>query len=610
MATNNNGIIYYKLDSYAHGYPGDITKNCGLRGEEIDGNFNFLRGNDIASISFDDNGIHLTKLNGERLTAKPSGTPEYGFQYDSNSGTLVIDTPNGETIKLDGFKVTTNVYHDFTLTGNGSAGRPLAVSNNSKTGRYRPAIKLIDTINTNETLPTENLTKHDRYVTKEKISRFGRLYSLADIYGNEEKEGISDRLKNIGCGWHIPSKAEWDTILDAIDCALPKGQKHSDNYHSNVEVGEFAGAALKASHETKFGTDGYWKPTTDGKVYAEDKYGFTIYPVGYCGNRGTYYEDSFGETAAFWTCSEEDEVNDMYVKIFNYDSEKVGQNTWSENYHLSLRLVKTITDDNFNDAEEIDGRTYNCVQIPNTNLLWTKENVSFSEYGIVPKEWEQYEDDAYEIRYFVNDWNGNNWNKNEIKEGEGIVLLEGDNGDMHEWILVKGELIDSAALLKEEFTKKLDEIEGKFDALEEADKVLGESIDKLGTTLAEVSTKLDNEIKEREDVDTQLQDKITTLREDIDAEINRAQEAETQLTNELNAEIDNRVNADKNLQKQIDENKVIPADEDNSVVIIAGSTDENNVTTPTTIKVNLDSTCEHLKLGENGIYFDGYFGTF
>jgi 5-methylcytosine-specific restriction endonuclease McrBC regulatory subunit McrC len=104
-----------------------------------------------------------------------------------------------------------------------------------------------------------------------------------------------------------------------------------------------------------------------------------------------------------------------------------------------------------------------------------------------------------------------------------------------------------------------------------------------------------NEIKEREE----LQDKITTLREDIDT-----------LTNELNAEIDNRVNADKNLQKQIDENKVIPADEDNSVVIIAGSTDENNVTTPTTIKVNLDSTCEHLKLGENGIYFDGYFGTF
>ena len=66
MATNTNGIIYYKLDANIHGYPGDTTKNCGLRGEEIDGNFNFLHGNDIKSISFDDNGtMFLTKYNGE-----------------------------------------------------------------------------------------------------------------------------------------------------------------------------------------------------------------------------------------------------------------------------------------------------------------------------------------------------------------------------------------------------------------------------------------------------------------------------------------------------------------------------------------------------------------
>ena len=49
-----------------HMVTGDITKNCGLRGEEIDGNFNFLRGNDIKSISFDENGtMYLTKYNGE-----------------------------------------------------------------------------------------------------------------------------------------------------------------------------------------------------------------------------------------------------------------------------------------------------------------------------------------------------------------------------------------------------------------------------------------------------------------------------------------------------------------------------------------------------------------
>ena len=66
MATNINGLIYYKLDAQSHGYPGDITKNCGLRGEEIDGNFSFLRGNDIQDISFDEQGtMYVTKYNGE-----------------------------------------------------------------------------------------------------------------------------------------------------------------------------------------------------------------------------------------------------------------------------------------------------------------------------------------------------------------------------------------------------------------------------------------------------------------------------------------------------------------------------------------------------------------
>ena len=29
MAANVNGLIYYKLDANVHGFPGDITKNCG-----------------------------------------------------------------------------------------------------------------------------------------------------------------------------------------------------------------------------------------------------------------------------------------------------------------------------------------------------------------------------------------------------------------------------------------------------------------------------------------------------------------------------------------------------------------------------------------------------
>lgn len=660
MATNTNGLIYYKLDANLHGYSGDITKNCGLRGEEIDGNFNFLRGNDIKSIQFDEKGtMFLTKYNGEILTAKQAETPEYDFNYNPESGSLTIVTPDGKEVVLTGFKVTTNVYHDYTLEGYGSQEYPLEVSNQAKTGRYRPAIKLLDTTLEDEngrrleSLPMENNTKHDRYVTKEKISRFGRLFPLEGV------EKIAERLKNISSEWHVPTKEEWDEILNVIDCATPT---HSSK-DSNVELGEFAGTVLKSVK--------YWEKAETGKLLAEDAYGFGVYPVGYCGNRGKKYYGSFGLSSAFWTATVEDNHKDMYVKTFDYNNETVGQRTWGENYYLSLRLVKKFTGNNFSDSEDIDGFTSNCVHIPGTSLIWTKDNIAFSQEqydGFAPTEWKEYEnaetdDNSYEIRYFVNDWNGNGWDKHEIKEGEGIVLYEGENGRMHEWLLVDGELIDTAILLKEEFAEEIDKINARLDK-ETADRIEGDQ---------QLWDAVNQEIEARQNVDAQLWDAVNNetnrassvevqlwgainqeseSRENVDAQLwdavnNEAQRAETvekqiweaienetngrlsveaqlwdainneavtrqdidnQIWSELNKEINNRQEVDSDLQRQINENKVTA--NNNSVVIEPGFTNENQETIPTKLHVNIDVDCEHIKLGENGIYFDGNFGQF
>jgi uncharacterized protein (TIGR02145 family) len=660
MATNTNGLIYYKLDANLHGYSGDITKNCGLRGEEIDGNFNFLRGNDIKSIQFDEKGtMFLTKYNGEILTAKQAETPEYDFNYNPESGSLTIVTPDGKEVVLTGFKVTTNVYHDYTLAGYGSQEYPLEISNQAKTGRYRPAIKLLDTTLEDEngrrleSLPMENNTKHDRYVTKEKISRFGRLFPLEGV------EKIAERLKNISSEWHVPTKEEWDEILNVIDCATPT---HSSK-DSNVELGEFAGTVLKSVK--------YWEKAETGKLLAEDAYGFGVYPVGYCGNRGKKYYGSFGLSSAFWTATVEDNHKDMYVKTFDYNNETVGQRTWGENYYLSLRLVKKFTGNNFSDSEDIDGFTSNCVHIPGTSLIWTKDNIAFSQEqydGFAPTEWKEYEnaetdDNSYEIRYFVNDWNGNGWDKHEIKEGEGIVLYEGENGRMHEWLLVDGELIDTAILLKEEFAEEIDKINARLDK-ETADRIEGDQ---------QLWDAVNQEIEARQNVDAQLWDAVNNetsrassveaqlwgainqeseSRENVDAQLwdavnNEAQRAETvekqiweaienetngrlsvevqlwdainneavtrqdidnQIWSELNKEINNRQEVDSDLQRQINENKVTA--NNNSVVIEPGFTNENKETIPTKLHVNIDVNCEHIKLGENGIYFDGNFGQF
>ena len=204
MDSNINGIIYYKLDAITNGYIGDITKNCGLKGEEIDGNFNFLRGHDIESISFDENdNLVIKRYDGSVLTTVKTEKPEYNFAYDTNFGILTIITPNGEEILLEGFYTEKQIHHDFTLDGTGLQNNPLKISNLAQTGRYFPAIKLV------ETLPSENVAKFDRYVTKEKISRFGELYNISTVNAFQQKlkENNSNIINACLPYWLLPQES-------------------------------------------------------------------------------------------------------------------------------------------------------------------------------------------------------------------------------------------------------------------------------------------------------------------------------------------------------------------------------------------------------------------
>lgn len=588
MATKTNGLIYYKLDVDTNGYEGDFTKNCGLRGEEIDGNFNFLRGNDIKNVSFDEKGtIYITKYNGEVLTAEqividePECKTEYDFKYDSENGSLIIIKPNGEETVLTGFKqeVNTIIYHDYTLDGSGTKESPINVANVIKTGLYKPAFKVIDTTvkdengGTSNTLPNEKNNKHDRYVTKEKCRTFGYLYSLNGI------KKIEERLKEINSEWHVPSKEEWDEILNSIDsCTNP----NHNRIETNIELGEYAGTILKSNE--------YWEPISNGKILSEDAYGFSVYPVGYCIGGGKKYYCHFGLSSAFWTSSVENNTNEYYVKKFEYNKETVGQYSFGEDFYLSLRLVKKFNGNNYNSTEDIDGLTVNCVHIPDTSLIWTKENVGFSQEqydGFIPEKWSDYSE-IDKIKYFVNDWNGNSWDKHEMKEGESIVLYESESGKMRTWILVDGLLVDTEYILETKLHAKIDnEIKTRI----EEDEIIWQSIESeisiREQTDNKILTKIDNEINRAENIETELSESINSeianrekeiliikqiiyedkehlsseieraitednlLNKKIDDEINRAVYSEEKLGDELNEEKENRKNSEENFKTQI-----------------------------------------------------------
>ena len=527
MNSNINGIIYYKLDATTNGYIGDITKNCGLKGEEIDGNFNFLRGHDIESISFDENdNLVIKRYDGSVLTTVKTEKPEYNFAYDTNFGILTIITPNGEEILLEGFYTEKQIHHDFTLDGTGLQNNPLKISNLAQTGRYFPAIKLV------ETLPSENVAKFDRYVTKEKINRFGELYNISTVNAFQQK------LKENNSKWRVPTKEDWDSLLNFVDCENPEhGSSNDENYY-----GEFAGAALKSTH--------YWN-AFNGKVLSDDVYGFSILPVGYVNDN----YNSFGNTTAFWSSTEFENSGKYFVKCFDYNSEQVGLKLLDNKNYLSLRLVKDYKIDEISDTEVVEGTTIKCLHIPGHNLIWSKENVVLTNMqGVTPEEWKDYEnieseEDSYVVRFFINEWNGNSWDKQELKEGVGIVLYEGEYGRMHEWMVIDGVLTDVSEFIKPEFANEINNVNSKIDAEIERAVSVEESIvshvntleNDLTNTVNIINSKIDNEVISLND---NINGEVNKLSTKIDETINA-------LDNKFTNEIENILSETSQIKEDI-----------------------------------------------------------
>lgn len=356
-------VTYYTLQSE---YENDFTKNCSLLSSEIDGNFYFLRGYDIKSfnINVDDNGVksmYLTRLNGEVLKASMASddvTNGFRFDFDESEGVMTITYPSGEQVELKRFN-NVRVSTDGTILGDGSMDNPIRISEVEATGQYTPANKL-EVIEKGATMPDgTKLGKGYRIVTKEEVTPFGKLYTWSEI------QEMADALNEIGSPWHIPSKEEWDEMLNAIEPC--NGYRNHDN-KGNKWLGQDAGALLKQAG-TKL-----WKQPANEENLGEDGYEFSALPVGFSGTRNDFLgpdEDNdiegYHMTTAFWTNTDagivDDDSDAAYAKVLHYESRKVGQRAQSKSSRMSLRLVKDYTKDNMSLFDDILGNWYPCVHI-------------------------------------------------------------------------------------------------------------------------------------------------------------------------------------------------------------------------------------------------------
>lgn len=573
----NKGITFYKLISP---YPEDTTKGCGLVGSEIDQNFFNLKEMDINKTYLDGYVLVLERIGGEKLyiDLKPllgNMTTNFSVDFDKSNGTIVI-SHNGYEEIIDGLITTENldesamkqVVSDGTLYGNGTKSSPLKISPAFRCGTYAPVKRMIDLTEIDSSLPCKNI-KGDRYLTREMVNEFGKLYDYFAV------RRIQEDLDAEGKGWRIPTKADWDNMLNAIE---PCDEYRTHNQiNGNVQGGKYAGRFLKSVKYWKASTvgtnscDNYYSdksfvgydvscnttsnccPTpTPQPVSPEgiDAFGMGILPSGY--GDGGQLNGYFLERTMFWTCSMT-HVSDVYVKRFDYNKATVVQEIISPKNIASIRLVKDYTGDNHFDTEYINGQDYKTVLLPaqntpNGHLIWTTTNVDFTDCRYCPVEPNNglglpLESTFY--KYYINEWDGFKWVKKQMQEGESVVLMIGLNGKKNiEYRIVDGELVSEVQMVFEEVledvTPKLEDLQSQINVNHDNINELFNKTENLQLQINNNSERITSEEQTRITNDRILADKIQTLSDD-----NNTEHAE--INQKIDEEIKNRENADNNI---------------------------------------------------------------
>lgn len=621
----SKGLYYYKLQSP---YPEDVTKNCKLTINEIDSNFLSLKDEDIKSAVFDkeSKAVILTRNDGDTIAVDLSDAT-YNLNVDkdcTDSGvtlTITFDGKNGQEsftinniVTADTFKniiennVLSKVITDGTLKGDGTVTAPLGINGTEKTGVLAPVKEVIDLTNGRK-LPTA-AKKGTRYLTIEYINDYGYLYNVAAL------SKISNAAKADGKGWRVPSKADWDALLNSIE---PCSYANHETASCHAELGRYAGKYLKSecgwvgqedcsctSTKPMNGcelpsTDNSYVDAGDSTVPSQtidtpkgiDKYGFGILPSGYAMLDG-YNRPRFSEyksTAIFWTTSHVygDENQDIYVKKFDWNKSGVMQEAQCPTPYLSVRLVKDYDGSNYFDTEYIDGVAYKTVLMPKSKQVWLASNyakkegfIKYTEGGEVPEVVDVNNGLVRDNRkvMFINEWNGDYWEKRPMNEGETVIVE--DNCSMSGssevkticWSNEDGEKecvdVEIPTVVQNNLSYRVYTTENCDQALVNVDDL---AIERILNTIIPI---IENERKERLESESEIRLAIsaeTQARVSGDTELLRRLEleessrntADTNLWAEINNEKLARVSGDTELSIRIDEETSARTEADNAI---------------------------------------------
>ena len=148
-------------------------------------------------------------------------------------------------------------------------------------------------------------------------TKYGRLYRWVAAVGKSESEcgyGYTCSLPSgniqgvCPSGWHLPSKAEWETLFNAVG------------------IQSTAGKVLKA-------TSG-WNSSVNGT----DAFGFSAFPAGYSYNNGGFLNE--GNGAYFWSSTEGSSYSAYGVDLRYDDAYARLRDDYYKSYGFSVRCLQ------------------------------------------------------------------------------------------------------------------------------------------------------------------------------------------------------------------------------------------------------------------------------
>ena len=659
---SNSGLYYYKLVSE---YPEDVTKNCKLTINEIDHNFKALKDYDIKRADFDRDSktLVLTRNNGEKLIVLLDDIP-YDLNIDANcteSGvtlSVYYDGKNGvKQFKIDnlitldmlrskieeliGTDILTKVITDGTLKGYGTLDSPLGLNGTEKTGMYAPVIARIDLTNGGQ-LP-EVAKLGTRYATIEYVNDYGYLYNGAGV------KRISENIADEGHGWRVPSKQDWDMLLNLIE---PCEYRNHNSARCHAELGKYAGKYLKSvcgwlgqpecdctptvpitscTFTIDNGDADYVDMSQGGEeevpqVKPEspsgvDKYGMSILPSGVVtlDGHGKPQAVAYGEKAVMWTTTyvHNDPEQDQYVKVFDWDKAGVVQEAECPSPYYSVRLVKDYDGSNYFDTEYIDGIPYKTILFPEIRQVWLASNyakkegfIQYEEGCAAPEVVEVNNGEVIEKRkaVFINEWNGCYWEKKELGEGDTVVVentcFDVNNGEVTTdvcWYDATGikhcceVVIPDVAQYNIEY--RVFTTGGTGQNVCDQDLVNTDylTIERL---LRIIVPMLEQEREERISADTEIWIEINNINNRIDEEISARTDADDELWDALNEEISARTDADDELWDALNEEISARTEADEDLWSALNEEITRAISAETALDVKIDNEIERAEREE------------